>query len=90
MPVVFYQDPGTTDFVYENEFYLRRRRKIILNVGSVGQPRDGDPAPSYAIFDANVAKLRLSRIGYDVDSAAKKILNAGLPPVLAERLYQGY
>ncbi len=90
VPVIFYQDPGVTDFVYDTEFFLRRKRKIIFNAGSVGQPRDGDPAPCYAIYDENIAKLRLRRVGYDVDKAAKKILNAGLPLVLAERLYKGF
>jgi len=90
VPVVFFQDPGVTDFTYASEFYMRRRRKIIFNCGSVGQPRDGDPAACYVIFDSNIAKIRLERIPYDVDSAAKKIINAGLPLVLAERLYKGY
>jgi diadenosine tetraphosphatase ApaH/serine/threonine PP2A family protein phosphatase len=90
VPVVFYQDPGLTDFTYASEFFLRRRRKIIFNCGSVGQPRDGDPAACYAVFETAVAKIRLERVPYDVDTAAKKIINAGLPLVLADRLYKGY
>jgi diadenosine tetraphosphatase ApaH/serine/threonine PP2A family protein phosphatase len=90
VPVVFFQDPGVTDFTYASEFFLRRRRKIIFNCGSVGQPRDGDPAACYVIFETAVAKIRLERIAYDVDTAAKKIINAGLPLVLADRLFKGY
>lgn len=90
VPVIFFQDPGVTEFTYASEFYLRRRRRIIFNCGSVGQPRDGDPAACYTIFDTNIAKIRLGRAPYDVDTAAKKIINAELPLVLAERLYKGF
>ena len=90
IPLVFYQDPGLTDYSFATEFYLRRFRRIIFNCGSVGQPRDGNADACYVIFDTSIAKIRLSRVSYDVDSAAQKILAAGLPSILAERLYKGY
>lgn len=90
IPLVFFQDPGMTDYSFASEFYLRRQRKIVFNCGSVGQPRDGDPHACYVIFDTNIAKIRLTRVEYDVDAAAGKILNAHLPAILAERLYKGY
>jgi len=90
IPVVFFQDPGETDYSFTSEFYLRRQRRIIFNVGSVGQPRDGNPDACYAMFDTNIAKIRLTRVPYDVDAAAKKIISANLPLILAERLYKGY
>jgi diadenosine tetraphosphatase ApaH/serine/threonine PP2A family protein phosphatase len=90
VPVVFFQDPGTTDFSQETVFYLRRSRKIIFNCGSVGQPRDGNPDACYAVFDTSVAKMRLERVPYDVDAAARKIIEADLPLILAERIYKGY
>jgi len=90
VPVVFYQDLEQTDYSQAKEFYLRRNRKIIFNCGSVGQPRDGNPEACYVVFDSSVAKIRLERVAYDVDAAAKKIIEADLPLILAERLYKGY
>ena len=90
VPVIFYRDPGKTDYSQDKEFYLRRQRDIIFNCGSVGQPRDANPDACYVIFDTNVAKMRLERVPYDVDAAASKIIDADLPMILAERLYKGY
>jgi len=61
-----------------------------MNVGSVGQPRDGNPDASYVVFDDDAESVRLVRVRYDREKAAEKILKAGLPPVLAERLLIGY
>jgi len=63
--------------------------RYIVNVGSVGQPRDGDPRSCYAIYDAGHRTVQLRRVAYDVKSAQRKILKAGLPPVLAARLSRG-
>ncbi len=90
VPVIFFQEYGETDDSEASEFYLRRNRKIIFNCGSVGQPRDGNPDACYVIFDTDIAKIKLQRIAYDVDAAARKIIDADLPLILAERLYKGY
>jgi diadenosine tetraphosphatase ApaH/serine/threonine PP2A family protein phosphatase len=63
--------------------------RYIINVGSVGQPRDGDPRACYAIFDDHKNQVQLRRVTYDVQEAQRKILQAGLPPVLAVRLAHG-
>lgn len=63
--------------------------KIVLNAGSVGQPRDGDPRASFVTFDTETKKAEIVRVGYDIGKAAKKIIDAGLPRILAERLYAG-
>jgi diadenosine tetraphosphatase ApaH/serine/threonine PP2A family protein phosphatase len=63
--------------------------RYLVNVGSVGQPRDGDPRACYVIYDAVGGWLEFVRVGYDVDAAAAKIRGAGLPRVLADRLYYG-
>jgi diadenosine tetraphosphatase ApaH/serine/threonine PP2A family protein phosphatase len=63
--------------------------QYIINVGSVGQPRDGDPRACYAIFDLHEHAIQLRRVTYDVREAQRKILQAGLPPVLAIRLAHG-
>ncbi|NJE85694.1 metallophosphoesterase [Thermococcus sp. CX2] len=62
----------------------------IINPGSVGQPRDGDWRASYAIIDADTQKIEFHRVEYDVQEAARKIIEADLPRFLAERLYDGY
>ncbi|MFM9914727.1 MAG: metallophosphoesterase family protein [Rhizobacter sp.] len=58
-------------------------------VGSVGQPRDGNPAACYATFDTDSATLTAFRVHYDHEKAAAKIIAAGLPASLAERLLRG-
>jgi diadenosine tetraphosphatase ApaH/serine/threonine PP2A family protein phosphatase len=64
-------------------------RRYIINVGSIGQPRDGDPRSCYAVFDGENRTVELHRVAYDIKSAQRKILKAGLPPVLAARLSRG-
>src|SRR5918911_676644 len=59
----------------------------VFNVGSVGQPRDGDWRASYAILDTSTATFELKRTEYDVDAASQKIERLGLPITLSERLY---
>jgi predicted phosphodiesterase len=63
--------------------------RFIVNVGSIGQPRDANPNLSFGIFDTDSWSYQNMRVGYDVDAAAEKIRKAGLPRALAERLYQG-
>jgi diadenosine tetraphosphatase ApaH/serine/threonine PP2A family protein phosphatase len=63
--------------------------KTIVNVGSVGQPRDFDPRSSYAIFDSERQSIERVRVRYDVDSVIEKIQHAGLPRPLGERLRSG-
>lgn len=64
-------------------------RKYFINVGSVGQPRDGDPRASYVIFDTVTKEVRFRRLAYDVAAVQAKIRSAGLPERLAERLGYG-
>ncbi len=61
----------------------------MINPGSIGQPRDGDPRAAYAIYDTDAGFVTYRRVPYDVASAQKKIRDAGLPPVLADRLAVG-
>ncbi len=63
--------------------------KYFINVGSVGQPRDGDPRSSYAIYRPKTKEVEFRRVEYDVATAAEKVLRAGLPERLAERLLRG-
>lgn len=63
--------------------------RVILNPGSVGQPRDGNPQASYAVFDTTRAHFEVFRVPYDIERAQEAALEAGLPQVLAARLAIG-
>jgi diadenosine tetraphosphatase ApaH/serine/threonine PP2A family protein phosphatase len=64
-------------------------RRYIINVGSVGQPRDGDPRAAYLWFDAGARTATLVRIEYPVAITQQKMATAGLPAMLADRLAYG-
>ncbi|MEZ4526311.1 MAG: metallophosphoesterase family protein [Desulfobacterales bacterium] len=63
--------------------------RIIVNCGSVGQPRDGNPTASYVIYDTERKTVLFRRVPYDIGRAAEKIIAAGLPEFLAARLFEG-
>jgi predicted phosphodiesterase len=64
-------------------------RRLIINPGSVGQPRDGDPSASYMLIDVDAGVVTWHRVEYDVAATQAAILAAGLPPDLARRLSFG-
>ena len=64
-------------------------RRWLAVLGSVGQPRDGNPAAAYALLDTDKKEITYCRVAYDVDEAAARIRKAGLPPWLADRLHTG-
>jgi predicted phosphodiesterase len=64
--------------------------KVLINVGAVGQPRDSDPTASVVILDLGKGRVNFKRAQYDIQAAAKKIIDAGLPASLAERLCHGF
>lgn len=64
-------------------------RKYFINVGSTGQPRDGDWRASYAIYDVENQRVEIRRLEYDIAVTQQKILDAGLPEMLANRLAVG-
>src|SRR3989454_3340183 len=63
--------------------------RIVLNPGSVGQPRDGDRRASYAVYDAEAMTINLHRVEYEIDATQKLMAEAGLPRWLIERLSTG-
>ena len=63
--------------------------RYMVNPGSVGQPRDGDPRAAFAIYDSRGPELVLRRVHYPVDAAQRRIIAAGLPASLANRLAVG-
>jgi len=73
----------------EARLELRSGVRYLVNPGSVGQPRDGDPRAAYAIVDKGGKRIELFRLMYPVEVTQKKIVEAGLPEVLARRLGAG-
>jgi len=90
IPAAVFQDAnGYCDLVRDNPFPIVAKRRYIVNVGSVGQPRDMDPRASYAIYDGNNNSIEIVRLDYNIPLAQQKIIMAGLPEVLADRLLAG-
>lgn len=73
----------------DDEFQLPAEGAVLINVGSVGQPRDGDPRAAYGLLDLERRRLQLRRVVYDVAGAQEAIRSAGLPDWLAKRLAGG-
>jgi diadenosine tetraphosphatase ApaH/serine/threonine PP2A family protein phosphatase len=94
LPVVFIVGHGVFDgFVPSGEqdvpVELKPDTKYLVNAGAVGQPRDGDPRAAFAIYDSDAQQLLLRRVTYPIDAAQRRILDAGLPVSLANRLAIG-
>jgi diadenosine tetraphosphatase ApaH/serine/threonine PP2A family protein phosphatase len=91
MPLVFKQEEGGASFIpfAESVGLVLGRGRLIINPGSVGQPRDGDPRASYAIYDSEAGVVRLQRVPYDIDEVQFKIMKNNLPVRLSVRLGQG-
>ncbi len=91
IPVAFIEDDGRIDVVgpgHGSEIELRGRRAL-LNPGSVGQPRDGDPEASYAIIDPGAGRISWHRVAYDVEAVQSAMRSMGLPNGLSARLSMG-
>jgi diadenosine tetraphosphatase ApaH/serine/threonine PP2A family protein phosphatase len=88
VPVAFMRDSMVRGGTY-SKFKVEPGRKYFVNVGAVGQPRDGNPKAAYVVYDMVDNTIELRRLDYDIPKAQKKILDAGLPPRLAERLALG-
>jgi predicted phosphodiesterase len=88
VPMAFIRDEGIKRVRIE-QLQIDMTKKYFINTGSVGQPRDADWRAAYCIYhlDKNVVEQR--RVKYDLATAQKKIVNAGLPRLLAERLAIG-
>ncbi|MGA2246819.1 MAG: metallophosphoesterase family protein [Verrucomicrobiota bacterium] len=88
VPVAFMRDTVVRGGTY-SKFKVDPSKKYFINVGAVGQPRDNNPKAAYVIYDMDAQTIELRRLDYDIASAQKKILAAGLPERLAERLAFG-
>jgi predicted phosphodiesterase len=88
VPVAFMRDTVVRGGTY-SKFKIDPSKKYFINVGAVGQPRDNNPKCAYVLYDMTASTIELRRLDYDIAAAQKKILDAGLPERLAERLAFG-
>ena len=91
VPLVFKYDEGAcllSDFPADSVLTLAEER-LIINPGGVGQPRDGDPRASYAIYDSEAGTIYHYRVTYDIGATQSRMMEYGLPRRLAVRLDYG-
>jgi diadenosine tetraphosphatase ApaH/serine/threonine PP2A family protein phosphatase len=88
VPVTFHGRPHIR-YSLEPRVDVDTSSRTIVNVGSVGQPRDNDPRSCCAIYDNVAQTVDIVRVPYDIDAVARRIDSAGLPRVLGERLKIG-
>lgn len=88
VPVAFMRDSVVRGGTY-SKFKVDTGKKYFVNVGAVGQPRDNNPKAAYVVYDLDESTIEIRRLEYDIGAAQKKILKAGLPGRLAERLAYG-
>jgi len=92
-PVIFALSPDAITTILtvapSFRFKLREGVRYLINPGSVGQPRDGNPLASFALFDSSSRVVTIHRIPYQIEATQDKIIKAGLPRPLADRLSIG-
>lgn len=88
VPVAFIRDSMVRGGTY-SKFRVEPGKKYFVNVGSIGQSRDGVPKATYVIYDMDDQSIELRRLDYDMATTQKKIIAAGLPHRLADRLPEG-
>ena len=89
IPITFYLRDGVVSWTMEPTIDVASCEKVLVNVGSVGQPRDENANAAYAIFDTEEQKIWIKRVAYDIEAAIEAIDRQGLPAILGERLRLG-
>ena len=89
VPGAFVGDGDVVRYRRDALLTIENEHRYLVNAGSVGQPRDGDPRAAYLLVDEDAKTLEHVRVEYDVETAMEKIRAAGLPSFLAERLRWG-
>jgi len=87
-PIIFLET-NRIEPVFDTSFEIEPGQRALINVGSVGQPRDQNPHAAYGLYDTHTRRFELRRTPYNVDAAVSKILDAGLPGANALRLRLG-
>jgi predicted phosphodiesterase len=85
-PIVF----SLNGYSRSSQFKLEENNRYIINVGSVGQPRDGNPKACFCIYNNEKEEISYIRLDYDIERVKEKIVKARLPYFLADRLSKGY
>ena len=80
---------GATAYAPNLDVDLRESDRCLVNVGSVGQPRDEDHRTGWVLYDSDAQTVEMSRLEYDIEAASRQIRDANLPRMLADRLYLG-
>jgi diadenosine tetraphosphatase ApaH/serine/threonine PP2A family protein phosphatase len=88
--VAYVEEHGGAVSNMDNPLILDPSLNYLANPGSVGQPRDNDPRASFLILDVEESEIAFHRVDYDIETTARKVLGAGLPGMLAERLKTGW
>lgn len=88
-PLTFVKEGENCAYTLQPKIKLKGSQTYIVNTGSVGQPRDGNAQGCYVVYDTEKEELQIKRVSYDIRKAQDKIIQAGLPIVLAERLAVG-
>ncbi len=86
---MYKEDTGDAILSKETKVSIEPEYRYLVNIGSVGQPRDGDPRSCYLIYDTEAGTLSLKRVQYDVKSTQKVMAEIGLPEYLIDRLAVG-
>lgn len=92
LPLVFTRDErglSTAGWFRTNVKLVLTANRMIVNPGSVGQPRDGNPQASYAIYDSSLRNINLYRVPYDIKTTQDRMVERGLPIRLVARLSRG-
>lgn len=90
VPITYVQTNGTVAASAEDDLKVKKAARYLINPGGLGQPRDRDPRAAFLIYDTKKSEVSFRRIWYDVQRTADKIIAAGLPERLAERLRLGW
>ena len=88
-PFIMTQDELKIIRCTENVVQIHDDHYYLVNVGSVGQPRNYDPRSCYAVYDTDIAEVSLIAVEYDYTVTQQKVIDNNLPPFLAERLAKG-
>jgi len=91
IPIAFRDDDGRVEVITpgNDSTVGLDARTVLLNPGSVGQPRDGDPRAAFAVLDTDAARVRWQRVAYDIEAVQAAMRDAGLPARLVARLSVG-
>ena len=90
VPAIYRKDARVTQVPFGDGRPVALTGRMLVNPGSVGQPRDGDPRAAYAVLDTDGGTIELQRSSYDVNEVQRRIRGRGLPGILADRLAVGY